>query len=136
MVGKILSILILKVASKTIHGKLHKTSITLSDPGQHQARVPLVNLSSFEVKEAIEQHLLAGDISIITPQLGNLHQLKALEHSAFYDVFIPPYSPPIRNCTYYSFDKSKNKVTAIAPPSSFACVPLDYIPPFGAEWLD
>jgi len=38
----------------------------------------------------------------LKPQEGNIHELEALSHCAFFDVLAPPYDPRYgRNCTYY-----------------------------------
>jgi PCO_ADO len=42
-----------------------------------------------------EGALIAG------PRVRNVHRLRALEDTAFLDLFLPPYAPPLRRCTYY-----------------------------------
>lgn len=43
--------------------------------------------------------------SILTPELGNLHAMRALEPTLFFDILTPPYEPPQRDCIYYSLRK-------------------------------
>merc|ERR1712216_604896 len=41
------------------------------------------------------------------PREGNLHQLQALEDSAFFDLLSPPYDPEDgRDCTYYAVQQA------------------------------
>jgi hypothetical protein len=40
-------------------------------------------------------------LSILLPDIGNLHAMRALEHSMFFDILSPPYRPPVTDCTYY-----------------------------------
>lgn len=39
------------------------------------------------------------------PEEGNLHELQAIEHCAFFDILSPPYDPHSgRDCTYYRLE--------------------------------
>lgn len=55
---------------------------------------------------------------MLTPVLGNVHELKADETTIVFDVLMPPYSEPERPCNFYRSVKDENGWTLenISPP--------------------
>merc|ERR1712100_294971 len=44
---------------------------------------------------------------MLGPEEGNVHELQALEDSAFFDLLTPPYDPDEgRDCTYYTCERT------------------------------
>lgn len=46
-----------------------------------------------------------ASLSILLPEVGNLHAMRALDHTLFFDILTPPYSPPAIDCTYYALQR-------------------------------
>eukprot|EP00931_Biecheleriopsis_adriatica_P002557 TRINITY_DN1034_c0_g2_i4.p1 TRINITY_DN1034_c0_g2~~TRINITY_DN1034_c0_g2_i4.p1 ORF type:complete len:288 (-),score=43.91 TRINITY_DN1034_c0_g2_i4:26-889(-) len=79
------------VFGRLLFGRIHVTSMDLS-PNSSEGRLEAVVHAS----EALPRTYS------LSPSEGNLHQLEALEDSAFFDVVAPPYDPRQgRDCTYY-----------------------------------
>lgn len=45
-------------------------------------------------------------MGILLPQLGNLHSMRAIESTLFFDILAPPYNPPHSDCTYYRLERT------------------------------
>lgn len=59
------------------------------------------NLNIYTAKKFNEEILSSSSFSVsLTPTIRNLHQIEALSHCAFLDIFTPPYSED-RVCQYF-----------------------------------
>lgn len=59
------------------------------------------NKNSFISKEIPTKKTSSDNAWLLTPQEGNIHELKGEENSIVLDVLMPPYMQPDRPCNYY-----------------------------------
>lgn len=45
--------------------------------------------------------LRTGELNCLTPELGNIHRITALENTAFLDILLPNYNETDRICNFY-----------------------------------
>lgn len=96
------------VISKILLGKIDMTTYSLLPPTSPKAyKLPKHLASTGRVKEVVPQgrYLLkagAGEdsMTMIYPDTGNLHAIRALEPTIFFDILTPPYVFDT-DCTYY-----------------------------------
>lgn len=97
------------VLCKILRGKIDMTTYTLlppSSPKSNSPKLPKV-LNGNNLREVVPQgrYLMReglGDdsMAMIFPEKGNLHAIRALEHTIFFDLMTPPYAFST-DCTYY-----------------------------------
>ena len=101
------------VISKVLLGSIDITSYSFkaaSNSPKSSPR-PLFSKSSFtrEVIPSGRSTISFDDqdasLSILLPDVGNLHAMRALDHTLFFDILTPPYSPPAIDCTYYTIHR-------------------------------
>lgn len=83
------------VCSKIIVGSLRVRSFTKL-VARHSVEHVTAKLDSDVVRNPSDPAWL------ITPIHGNFHEFTALEDTVILDVLTPPYSPPARQCTFYT----------------------------------
>lgn len=97
----------MSVLSKVVSGSIDVCSYSFeqasSPPGSPRSRIPQRRQVSPH-----SRHILTSsdNTAMLTANLGNLHSMRALEPTLFFDILTPPYDPPSRDGVYYSLRKT------------------------------
>lgn len=98
----------MSVLSKVVTGSIDVCSYSLdSNTSPQGSPRRSQNIQRRRVTPHARYTLTPSDsTSILTADLGNLHAMRALEPTLFFDILTPPYDPPSRDCIYYSLRKT------------------------------
>ena len=90
------------VISKIIFGNVLIKSYDRIKKGENKEE------NFFPVDERNEVNLKINDIGVLTPEYNNIHEVYAIEDSAFFDILIPAYDENnYRICNYYEIIEKK-----------------------------
>ena len=117
------------VATRLLYGQLEHTSYDWEPPGNHTAG-----------GRAVVRHdrlLRAGPATfLLRPELGNVHELRAVTPCAILDVLAPPYDGRSRPCRYFEVVSSSQGIAMLRPvpePASFRVTSAGSAPA-AADW--
>mmetsp|Transcript_34242 Transcript_34242/g.59942 ORF Transcript_34242/g.59942 Transcript_34242/m.59942 type:complete len:114 (-) Transcript_34242:4680-5021(-) len=79
--------------TKAVVGSIHYKSVDIEQNEFDQ---------TYQVSNMTSGILTAPDVMTISPRTGNIHELKFIENTIMFDIFIPNYGEG-RDCNYYSF---------------------------------
>lgn len=106
----------MSVISKVIHGSIDVSSYSLLAPSspsgspnsqkieKTKRRSRGLQVSPYD-RSTLSSQDPSSSLSILLPDTGNFHAMRALENTLFFDVLSPPYDPPANDCTYYRIDR-------------------------------
>jgi hypothetical protein len=103
----------MSVITKVLHGKIDMTGYSFLQEPSGQGKSALKSsreiLLGREVIPSGRVTLQQSDvedesIAMLHPVQGNLHAIRALDHTLFFDILAPPYIPPV-DCTYYKLER-------------------------------